>query len=1042
MALSDTELTSLLDNSKGRFSASEFLNQISGNNVSANQATEAGLKLLHESGYSPSEAASLWNDAFGTKFTAEDYTTSLNNYGIEKVAKPQIAVFGDSISSSVGYALDGKGGGYSDTTYGNNLAQYLGQSLKVNAANNSMGGTTTSDSLTGTGVPYAGSSLPIEYGNFANYITENKPETAVLRFGAADAIRLNDSATTLKNIEEMVKVSEANGTKPILVGVTPFAKMGDFNAGNIDAGITDSMIASANAINKGIQDLASKYGVQFIDVRQVPVTQGALLDGVHPSGEYGAALNNYIANEIKDAGVFKSAAKAAEPTAMSVAPETIAVASTKELTSGLLGTEDSSTTISNTVTDYQGKTYDKSTLLNLAQGLAPSIDANRLMGGAYSTQGQSIGFNYDEATKALGYAPSAAEQVVLDMARHLMNEGVTSVDQIDATDTNRRFGSTYTGDGGTIYEIKRDANGNLVTSTWGKTTSDKGNIIAAATIAAAFMGVPADIGAAVLGQGATTAAINTVGGAIFGGGTAALTGGDIVKGALLGGAGGALGDYLNTAAGAALGDASDIAMTMADAGSSLTEIETALTNSGFSPSVVAESLKDASNVLASTTSTVTTAPSSIPSLLDTVSVVAPSTAPTLTNLLGAASVIPITTPTQVTAPISTVNVTAQTPQQVDQRVLDLVNSQIASNVTTPSNLANVQVSAQKPTTIQDVVNTITSVIPTITPSAAQTIAQQVITSNRPITTQDVINAVATTIPTATTPVTTPTAVTPEQVITSNKPATVQDIVTALTSTIPITNAQATYVAEQVISSNKPVTTQDVIKAITTVIPTVTPTPTAITTTPEVKVTAPKTTTTQDIINAITTVVPTAVTPSVVPTTTITAQKPSTITDAVTAATIPLIQPTTPLTVAEVKAQQDLTNSEKIRLAQLALTTAGLLGAGAVANSSGPTQYDVVPVPTDWTSPQTIAQTWNYPRPIDFGNRNLLMGTQWEKFLDPNYGRVPELVKFSQPSNLSYTDLMGILGSKSGMPSSSGLSINDIVSGIQNQYGQVPSRTMG
>jgi hypothetical protein len=385
------------------------------------------------------------------------------------------------------------------------------------------------------------------------------------------------------------------------------------------------MIASANAINQGIKDLASKYGVQFIDVRQVPVTQGALLDGVHPSGEYGAALNNYIANEIKDAGVFKQATKAAEPTAMSVAPQTLAPANTKEITSGLLSTVTqpevdyyaqqfssdvnaplavTPPVVSNTVTDYQGKTYDKATLLNLAQELAPSIDANRLKGGVYSTTGQSIGFNYDEATKALGYAPSAAEQVVLDMARHLMDEGVTNVSQIEATDTNRRFGSTYTGNGGTVYEIKRDENGNLVTSTWGRTTSDKGNIIAAATIAAAFMGVPADIGTAVLGQGATSAAINTVGGAIFGGGTAALTGGDIVKGALLGGAGGALGDYLNTAAGAALGDASDIAMTMADAGSTLAEIETALTNSGFSPSVVADSLKDASNVLASTTSTV------------------------------------------------------------------------------------------------------------------------------------------------------------------------------------------------------------------------------------------------------------------------------------------------------------------------------------------------------------------------------------------------------------------------------------------------------
>jgi len=317
---------------------------INASNASANQATESGLKLLYDAGYAPSEAAKLWNDAFGTKFTADDYTTSLNNYGIQKSSKPQLAVFGDSISSSVGYALDDKGGGYSDTTYGNNLAQYLGQSLKVNAVNNSMGGTTSSDSLTGTGIPYAGSVLPIEYGDFASYITSNKPETALLRFGAADAIRLNDPATTLRNIESMIKLSQENGTKPILVGVTPFAKMGDFNAGNIDAGITDSMIASADAINQGIKDLASKYNAQFIDVRQVPVPKGALLDGVHPSAEYGASLNDYIASQISSGGTLKQPeTKAAEPTAMTTAPAAI------------------TPTASNTIKDYRGKTYDSTT---------------------------------------------------------------------------------------------------------------------------------------------------------------------------------------------------------------------------------------------------------------------------------------------------------------------------------------------------------------------------------------------------------------------------------------------------------------------------------------------------------------------------------------------------------------------------------------------------------------------------------------------------------------------------------------------------------
>ena len=509
------------------------------------------------------------------------------------------------------------------------------------------------------------------------------------------------------------------------------------------------------------------------------------------------------------------------------------------------------------------------------------------------------------------------------------------------------FSGTGEGSGNTAFRAQISPDGTPIFYTTKGSSSDLPALMPLIQLALAATGAGGLLGNALLGAGASQIAAGALGNAILGGATTALAGGDWKKGALLGGAGGALGSYLNTAGGAVLGDASDIAMQMADAGATLTEIETALTNSGFSADVVADSLKDAANTLAPRAIDI---PSNVSSLTDAVNVVGQSVAPSLSNLISTIATIPSTTPTQVTSPSTTqtVNVeAARTPQQVDQTILDLVNSQIASNVTTPSNLANVQVTAPKATT-----------------------------------TQDVINTIAATIPATTTPVTTPTAVTP--------------------------------------------------------------------TTAEVKVTAPKTTTTQDIINAITTVVPTAVTPpvvptvtpSVVPTQTITAQKPSTITDAVTAATIPLIQPTTPLTVAEVKAQTDLTNSEKIRLAQLGLTAAGLLGAGAVANSGGSTQYDIVPVPTDWTSPQTIAQTYNYPRPIDFGNRNLLMGTQWEKFLDPNYGRVPEPTIYSQPSNLSYNDLMSILGSKSGMPSASSLSINDIVSGIQNQYGQVPSRTMG
>lgn len=109
----------------------------------------------------------------------------------------------------------------------------------------------------------------------------------------------------------------------------------------------------------------------------------------------------------------------------------------------------------------------------------------------------------------------------------------------------------------------------------------------------------------------------------------------------------------------------------------------------------------------------------------------------------------------------------------------------------------------------------------------------------------------------------------------------------------------------------------------------------------------------------------------------------------------------------------------------------------------PTGFDIIPIPTDWKTPnKPTTAPYTALSPINFGTRDLLKDTQFERFLDPNYGQVPEPVQYSQPSSLSYNDLMGILGSKQGMPSASSLSINDIISGIQNQYGQANPSAMG
>ena len=197
----------------------------------------------------------------------------------------------------------------------------------------------------------------------------------------------------------------------------------------------------------------------------------------------------------------------------------------------------------------------------------------------------------------------------------------------------------------------------------------------------------------------------------------------------------------------------------------------------------------------------------------------------------------------------------------------------------------------------------------------------------------------------------------------------------------------------------PTTQQDVINAIAT--------------TPEVKITGdrPKTTTIGDTLAAITTL------PSTTPTVT-------------TTTTTPTTKDTT------------LTTSDIIKLIGI---VPALAAVNKAVTPSAPTtpSYPVVDVPSDWANPPAPSVApYKALTPLNFGNRNLLIGTQWEKFLDPNYGKVPEPMKYSQPSNLSYNDLMGILGSKQGMPPASSLSINDVISGIQNQYGQTPARTMG
>jgi hypothetical protein len=362
----------------------------------------------------------------------------------------------------------------------------------------------------------------------------------------------------------------------------------------------------------------------------------------------------------------------------------------------------------------------------------------------------------------------------------------------------------------------------------------------------------------------------------------------------------------------------------------------------------------------------------------------------------------------------------------DASLVEQVTTPVA--VSTPVTDGAVNITAPANVSLNNVLSTIGATAPTVTVTAPKT---------SEMTTQQAIDLVESQIAAN---VKAPTNLA-TQTITSQKPATSQDIVNAITATLPnVTNTQAQTIAQQVITSNKPVTTQDVITAISATLPALTA-GTTTSTVPTTTITAQKPVTTQDIVNAIIATTPAVIPTSTIPTTTVTAARPVT-----TPETINTIASTlTPTAVTPTSTTTTPTKeTDPLRVAQLALAAAGLLGAGsALSNTGTGTQFPIVPIPEGWrTPPPTGVAPFTPLPPINFGDRNLLIGTQWEKFLDPNYGKVPAPVQYSQPSSLSYNDLMGILGSRQGMPPASSLSINDIISGIQNQYGQAPVSTMG
>lgn len=112
-----------------------------------------------------------------------------------------------------------------------------------------------------------------------------------------------------------------------------------------------------------------------------------------------------------------------------------------------------------TIKDYRGKEYDPLTLTRLYSQVAQNFDKESSKGGAFGSQGETIGFTASEANKLFGKEVGGANQIVLDIARHLMDLGITDISQAtnkDRAGTTLNLGETTVGKGRTQYNLFYD----------------------------------------------------------------------------------------------------------------------------------------------------------------------------------------------------------------------------------------------------------------------------------------------------------------------------------------------------------------------------------------------------------------------------------------------------------------------------------------------------------------------------------------------------------------------------------------------------------
>ena len=171
--------------------------------------------------------------------------------------------------------------------------------------------------------------------------------------------------------------------------------------------------------------LANDPNAKKSDVIALAATLGITADQVN------AAYSSLPAAKTTVADTTTTTTADATTTAATPTTTTAATTTTPATTTATTTTTTAATTLP-TITDYQGNQYNGAQLLTLAQQIAEN--AGTMTGGAFKTKGENIGFAASEANTLLGRTATASEQVLLDMARQMIQSGVTDLSQLQLQD--------------------------------------------------------------------------------------------------------------------------------------------------------------------------------------------------------------------------------------------------------------------------------------------------------------------------------------------------------------------------------------------------------------------------------------------------------------------------------------------------------------------------------------------------------------------------------------------------------------------------------